>query len=41
MQALRGSGEDFGLYLCEMGAGERRDLTGFDRIPLAAVEDSP
>lgn len=37
LQALKGPWEDFGLYLSEMGAGKGLDLTGFNRIPLAAM----
>lgn len=38
LQALKGPWEDFGLYLSEMGAGKGFDLTGFNRIPLAATQ---
>lgn len=37
LQALMGPSEDIGLYLSEMGAGEGRDLVGFNKIPLAAA----
>lgn len=37
LQALKGPWEDFGLYLSEMGAGNGLDLTGFNRILLAAT----
>lgn len=37
LRALKGPWEDCGLYLSEMGAGKGRDLTGFNRIPLAAT----